>query len=64
MRSGEVEIQVRVSDTATGAVTLDRRYLGACSACPAGAGASPIAGPLAVALKDLTADLAARYGTH
>jgi hypothetical protein len=62
--AGEVELQVRVSDTATGAVTLDRRYLGACSACSTSAGSSPIAGPLAVALKDLTADLAARYGVH
>ena len=62
--AGEVEIQVRASDTSTGAVTLDRRYLGACSACPAGSETSPIAGPLAVALKDLTSDLAARYGVH
>jgi hypothetical protein len=62
--AGEVEIQVRASDTSTGAVTLDRRYVGACGACPFGAGAGTITGPLAVALKDLTSDLAARYGAH
>jgi hypothetical protein len=54
--SGEVELEVRVSDTATGAVTLDRRYRGACHGCP-----SP-AGPLAAAVKDLAEDLRKAYG--
>lgn len=53
--SGEVELQVRVSNTATGAVTLDKRYRGTCSGCPA-------SGPLAAAAQELAEDLRKTYG--
>jgi hypothetical protein len=55
--SGEVELQVRVSNTATGAVTLDKRYRGTCSGCPA-------SGPLAAATQKLAEDLRKTYGSR